>query len=106
MNSFEPLAVRFIDARSMTVSTVAEARDALDGRWCNKQAANYLRAKRLIAAAEAGDCRPAIALAAFERAAREQGLIRSPRRTPSLRALDRFIGALFVPRAMHDRTEA
>lgn len=106
MNSFEPLAVRFIDARSMAVSTIADARTAMDGRWCNKEAAGYLRAKRLIAAAETGDCRPSIALAAFERAAREQGLIRSPRRTPSLRALDRFIGSLFVPSAIHDRTEA
>ncbi|MBZ9678652.1 DUF982 domain-containing protein [Mesorhizobium sp. ES1-1] len=106
MNSLAPLAVRFIDARSMTVSTLTEARDALDGRWCNKQAPSYLRARQLIAAAQAGACRPAIAMAAFERAAREQGLIRSPRRIPSLRALDSFIAALFVPKAVHDRTEA
>ena len=94
MRGLPILIIRFIDARSMDVASVSDARKALGGHWCNKEAASYKTAARLLAAAENGACRPAVAWSAFERAAREQGL---------LKAKERGLGAqlaasLFAPR--------
>jgi hypothetical protein len=93
-----PLPIRFLDARSMVVSTIADARKALDGKWCNKEAASYKRAAHLLAAAQDGTCKPAVALAAFERAARDQGLLQAKDRSAGLRALDKLTTSLFTSR--------
>ncbi|WP_421917060.1 DUF982 domain-containing protein [Mesorhizobium sp.] len=98
MRALPSLTLRFIDARSMVVSSLADARRALEGRWCNKEARSYKTAARLLAAAESGACRPAVAWSAFERAAREQGLLRATERPGGLRALDKLAASLFAPR--------
>lgn len=94
MRALPALTVRFIDARSMVVASIPDARKALEGHWCNKEAKGYKTAARLLAMAENGTCRPAVAWSAFERVAREQGLLKAKERPASLRA--QIAASLFV----------
>ncbi len=98
MTGFPPVTVRFIDARSMVVSSIRDAQKAMDGRWCNKEAVSYKEAARLLQAASEGACKPAVALAAFQRAAREQGLLKAKERGTGLRRLDKLAASFFVSR--------
>jgi hypothetical protein len=98
MSGFLPVTIRFIDARSMVVSSIRDAQKAMDGRWCNKEAASYKEAARLLRAASEGACKPAVAFAAFQRAAREQGLLKTKERSVALRRLDKLAASLFVSR--------
>ncbi|MEI9405352.1 DUF982 domain-containing protein [Mesorhizobium argentiipisi] len=75
MSRFLPLTIRFVHGGTMVVSSIADARKALDGTWKNKDAATYVKAVRLVEDAANGICRPAIAFAAFKKAAAEQGLL-------------------------------
>ncbi|TIO73499.1 MAG: DUF982 domain-containing protein, partial [Mesorhizobium sp.] len=61
MSRFLPLTIRFVTGGSMVVSSIADARKALDGAWKNKEAPDYLAAARLVDDAMAGICRPAVA---------------------------------------------
>ncbi|WP_342586957.1 DUF982 domain-containing protein [Mesorhizobium wenxiniae] len=88
MGKFLPLLVRFVDGRSMQVTSISEAEQALAGQWPNKEADVYREAARLLAAAGEGICRPDIAFSAFEKAARQQRLLRPHKPSASLRILD------------------
>ncbi|MDG4882755.1 DUF982 domain-containing protein [Mesorhizobium sp. WSM4884] len=75
MSRFLPLTIRFVHGGAMVVSSLADAKKALGGAWKNKEAPAYLKAVRLVEDAANGICRPAIAFAAFKKAAAEQGLL-------------------------------
>ncbi|MER8658921.1 DUF982 domain-containing protein [Mesorhizobium sp. M1078] len=82
MSTFLPLFVKLVDRKSMTVSSICEAEEALLGQWPNKEAAAYRNACRLIAEAKDGSCSPAVAFAAFKAAAIDQRLLQ-PAKTES-----------------------
>lgn len=88
MSTFLPLTIKFVDGDSMVVSSIADARKALDGKWANKQAAPYTAAVRLVDDALNGICRPAIAFDAFAKAALEQGLLKPAKPSSALAMLD------------------
>ncbi|SFP36171.1 Protein of unknown function [Mesorhizobium sp. NFR06] len=90
MSRFLPLTIRFVSGGTMVVTTVAEARKALDGAWKNKEAPAYLEAARLVDDAIAGTCRPAIAFAAFKKAAAQQGLLKPAGPSAALTMLDQL----------------
>jgi Protein of unknown function (DUF982) len=94
MRGLPALDIRFIDARSMVVASIPDALKALEGHWCNKEARSYKTAADLLAAAQNGTCRPAVAWSAFERAAREQGLLKAKERPAGLRA--QIVASLFI----------
>ncbi|OHV87346.1 DUF982 domain-containing protein [Mesorhizobium sp. ORS 3428] len=75
MSRFLPLTIHFIDGGTMAVSSIADARAALGRTWQSKDSPAYLKATRLVEDATNGICRPAIAFAAFKKAAAEQGLL-------------------------------
>lgn len=72
----------------MVVSSIADAKKALGGRWKNKEAIAYGAAVRLVDDALSGICRPAVAFAAFKEAAKEQGLLKPETRSSALAMLD------------------
>jgi hypothetical protein len=77
MGKFLPLLVHFVDGRSMQVTSISEAEHALAARqWPNKEADVYREAVRLLAAAGEGICTSDIAFSAFEKAARQQHLLK------------------------------
>ena len=78
-----PLLIRFVDGRLIT-----EAELALAGQWPNKEADVYREAARLLAAAGEGICTPDIAFSAFEKAARQQRLLKPQKPSAGLRMLD------------------
>ncbi|MDG4877160.1 DUF982 domain-containing protein [Mesorhizobium sp. WSM4935] len=88
MSRFLPLTIRFVSGGTMVVTTVAEAKKALAGTWKNKEAPEYLKAARLVDNAIAGTCRPAVAFAAFKKAAAQQGLLKSAQPSAALTMLD------------------
>ncbi|AZO28518.1 MULTISPECIES: DUF982 domain-containing protein [unclassified Mesorhizobium] len=90
MSRFLPLTIRFVNGGSMVVSSIADARKALDGTWKNKEAPDYLAAARLVDDAIAGICRPAVAFAAFKKAAAQQGLLRSANPSAALSMFDQI----------------
>jgi hypothetical protein len=75
MSRFLPLTVHFVDGGTMVVCSIADARKALGRAWKNTDAPAYLKTTRLVEDAANGICRPAIAFAAFKKAAAEQGLL-------------------------------
>jgi len=75
MGNFLPLSIKLVDGKTMLVSSICEAEQALQGQWPNKDAAPYKDACRLIAAAKDGNCSPTIAFAAFKAAAIDQSLL-------------------------------
>ena len=99
MSRFLPLTIRFISGGTMVVTTVAEAKKALAGTWKNKEAPAYLEAARLVDDAIAGICRPAVAFAAFKRAALQQGLLKQARPSAALTMLDELWSRSKVPRS-------
>ncbi|TIQ26782.1 MAG: DUF982 domain-containing protein [Mesorhizobium sp.] len=88
MSRFLPLTIRFADGGSMVVSSIADAKKALNGVWKDKEAPDYLAATRLVDDAVAGTCRPAVAFAAFKKAAAQQGLLKPADPSPALTMLD------------------
>ncbi|MGX7872866.1 DUF982 domain-containing protein [Mesorhizobium sp. ORM6] len=72
------------------VTTIAEAKKALDGTWKDKEAPAYLEAVRLVDDTITGTCRPAIAFAAFKKVAAQQGLLKSTRPSAALTTLDQL----------------
>ncbi len=88
MSRFLPLTIRLVSGGAMVVTTVAEAKQALAGTWKNKEAPAYREAVRLVDDAIAGTCRPAIAFAAFKKAALQQGLLKPARPSAALTMLD------------------
>ncbi|RUW44962.1 DUF982 domain-containing protein [Mesorhizobium sp. M1A.F.Ca.ET.072.01.1.1] len=88
MSRFLPLTIRFVTGGSMVVSSIADARKALDGAWKNKEAPDYVAAARLVNDAMAGICRPAVAFDAFKQAAARQGLLRTAHPSAALSMLD------------------
>ncbi|MDX8452853.1 DUF982 domain-containing protein [Mesorhizobium sp. VK9D] len=97
MSRFLPLTIRFVNGGTMVVTTVAEAKTALAGTWKNKEAADYLEAVRLVDDAIAGICRPAIAFAAFKKAAAQQGLLKPARPSAALTMLDELWSRFKAP---------
>ncbi|UVK41753.1 DUF982 domain-containing protein [Mesorhizobium sp. AR10] len=61
----------------MAVSSLNEARIALEGQWPNKEEPKFKDAARLVSGAVEGSCKPGAAFAAFKAAARQQGLIQA-----------------------------
>ncbi|AZO30856.1 MULTISPECIES: DUF982 domain-containing protein [Mesorhizobium] len=90
MSRFLPLTIRFVNGGSMVVSSIADARKALEGSWKNKEAPDYLAASRLVDDAIAGICRPAVAFAAFKKAAAQQGLLKPVDPSAALSMLDQI----------------
>ncbi|MCF6110311.1 DUF982 domain-containing protein [Mesorhizobium muleiense] len=88
MGKFLPLLIRFVDGRLMQVSSITEAELALAGQWPNKEADVYREAARLLVAAREGTCTPDIAFIAFEKAARQQRLLKPRKPSSGLRILD------------------
>ncbi|RWD95042.1 DUF982 domain-containing protein [Mesorhizobium sp.] len=88
MSRFLPLTIRFVSGGTMVVSSIADAKKALGGEWKDKKAPDYLAAARLVDDAMAGICRPAVAFAAFKKAAAQQGLLRSADPSAALSMLD------------------
>ncbi|MGX5805042.1 DUF982 domain-containing protein [Bradyrhizobium sp. Arg314] len=97
MSRFLPLTIRFVNGGTMVVTTVAEAKTALAGTWKNKEAPDYLEAVRLVDDAIAGICRPAIAFAAFKKAAAQQGLLKPARPSAALTMLDELWSRFKAP---------
>lgn len=93
MGKFLPLSIRFVDGRSVQVSSICEAEQALAGQWRNKEADAYREAARLLAAAREGVCTPDVAFSAFEKAARQQRLLKPRKPSSSLRMLDSLTGS-------------
>jgi Protein of unknown function (DUF982) len=93
MSKFLPLSIRFVDGRSMQVLSIREAEQALAGQWRNKEADVYKEAARLLAAAKEGSCTPGIAFSAFEKAARQQSLLKPRKPSSGLRMLDSLIAS-------------
>ncbi|MDX8468873.1 DUF982 domain-containing protein [Mesorhizobium sp. VK23B] len=90
MSRFLPLTIRFATGGSMVVSSIADAKKALDGAWKDKDAPDYLAAARLVDDAIAGICRPAVAFAAFKKAAAQQGLLKPADPSAALNMLDQL----------------
>lgn len=90
MSRFLPLTIRFADGGSMVVSSIAEAKKALARAWKDKDAPAYVAAARLVDDALEGICRPAVAFAAFKKAAAEQGLLRPAAPSAALTMLDQL----------------
>ncbi|RRH94977.1 DUF982 domain-containing protein [Mesorhizobium tamadayense] len=88
MSRFLPLPIRFVNGGSMVVCSVADAKKALGGTWKDKEAPDYLAAARLVDDAMAGICRPAVAFAAFKKAAAQQGLLKQAGPSAALSMLD------------------
>ena len=88
MSRFLPQTIKFVDGSAMTVSSIADARKALDGKWKNKDAQAYKAAVRLADDVLNGTCRPDIAFAAFKTAAAQQGLLKPAKPSAALAMLD------------------
>jgi hypothetical protein len=95
MSSFLPLTIRFRHGYPQTVSSISDAAKALNAEWPNKHGASYKEAVRLVAAGQAGTCKPYVAFAAFAKAALDQGLLKPMRRSAELRRLDQLTDSLF-----------
>lgn len=74
----------------MVVSSIADAREALGKTWKTKHSPGYLKAARLVDDATNGICRPAVAFAAFKKAAMEQGLLEHAEPSTALSMLDQL----------------
>jgi len=94
MGNFLPLSIKLVDGKTMNVSSICDAEVALQGQWRNKAAAHYKDACRLIAAAKAGSCKPAIAFAAFKAAAIDQRLLLPSEKSPALKMFDDVSGEI------------
>ncbi|UCI06308.1 DUF982 domain-containing protein [Mesorhizobium sp. B1-1-8] len=90
MGRFLPLTIRFVNGGTMVVASIADARKALNGAWKDKDAPAYVAAARLVDDAINGICRPAIAFAAFKKAAAEQGLLKKADPSAALAMLDQL----------------
>jgi hypothetical protein len=88
MSRFLPHTIRFVTGGTMVVCSIADAKKALGGKWKDKEAPDYLAAARLVDDAIAGICRPAVAFAAFKKAAAQQGLLRQADPSAALTMLD------------------
>ncbi|RJT21453.1 DUF982 domain-containing protein [Mesorhizobium waimense] len=94
MSAFLPIRIRFADGRLMQVSSICEAEKALGGRWENKEKRTFKEAARLLAAAREGGCKPQVAFQAFKRAAREQSMLQSVKRSSALKMYDELVRSL------------
>jgi hypothetical protein len=90
LSRFLPLTIHFVNGGTMVVSSIADAKKALGQKWRNKDAPAYLKAARLVEDAGKGICRPAIAFAAFKKAAAEQGLLEHSEPSVALCILDQL----------------
>ncbi|BCG95425.1 DUF982 domain-containing protein [Mesorhizobium sp. 131-2-1] len=90
MSRFLPVTIRFANGGSMVVSSIADAKKALGGSWKDKDAPAYVAAVRLVDDALEGICRPAVAFAAFKKAATEQGLLKPVAPSAALAMLDQL----------------
>ncbi|RWA66099.1 MAG: DUF982 domain-containing protein [Mesorhizobium sp.] len=90
MSRFLPLTIRFVNGGTTVVCSIADAKKALAEEWKDKEAPNYLEAVRLVDDAVAGICRPAVAFAAFRKAAAQQGLLRPADPSAALSMLDQL----------------
>ncbi|AZO19881.1 MULTISPECIES: DUF982 domain-containing protein [unclassified Mesorhizobium] len=88
MSRFLPLTIRFVNGGTMVVASIADVKKALGGTWKNKDAPAYLKAVQLVNDAANGICRPAIAFAAFKKAAAEQGMLKPADPSAALTMLD------------------
>ncbi|MGX9182440.1 DUF982 domain-containing protein, partial [Mesorhizobium sp. BHbdii] len=77
MTNHLPVRLKFADGRLMTVSSICEASAAFDQQWRDKDAAEFKLARDLILGAMAGTYRPAVAFAAFKKAAARQGMLQN-----------------------------
>ncbi|PZV39535.1 DUF982 domain-containing protein [Mesorhizobium kowhaii] len=75
MPAFMPATLRFCDNRTILVSSVAEAANALGQQWPDKTAPGYVEAARLVALAVDGTCSQRIAFDALTRAASQQNIL-------------------------------
>ncbi|MET3594500.1 hypothetical protein ABID26_003908 [Mesorhizobium shonense] len=80
----------FVGGGTMVVASIIDAKKALGGRRKSKDVPSFARAARLVDDAVAGICRPAIAFAAFKKAAAEQGLLEPAGPSTALSMLDQL----------------
>ncbi|RUV07578.1 DUF982 domain-containing protein [Mesorhizobium sp. M1A.F.Ca.IN.020.06.1.1] len=90
MSRFLPLTIHFVNGGTMMVSSIADAKNALGRKWKSKDSPAYRKAVRLVEDATNGICRPAIAFAAFKKAAAEQGLLEHAGPSAALSMLDQL----------------
>ncbi|MER8848575.1 MULTISPECIES: DUF982 domain-containing protein [Mesorhizobium] len=106
MSAFLPVKIRFMNLQTTTaISSVAEARAAMDAAWKNKGLQSYRQALRLLEEAQAGTCRQSIAFAAFVKAARDQDMVVSDQPSEGLKRLDALASSIYeqarqIPRSV------
>ncbi|MBZ9974147.1 MULTISPECIES: DUF982 domain-containing protein [unclassified Mesorhizobium] len=97
MSAFLPVQIKFMSLQTArAVSSVAEARAAMDGEWKNKKLHSYRQALRLLDEAQAGTCRQSVAFEAFVKAARDQDMIVSDQPSKGLKRLDALARSIYA----------
>ncbi|MER8808111.1 DUF982 domain-containing protein [Mesorhizobium australicum] len=97
MSAFLPVKIRFMNLQTTTaISSVAEARAAMNGEWKNKHLHSYRQALRLLEEAQAGTCRQSVAFAAFVKAARDQDMVVSDQPSEALKRLDVLARSIYA----------
>ena len=99
MSAHPTFALRFGFGAPLPIRSVADVRTALGRTWPRRDTPRYLRARELCELAQAGYCRPQVAIEALVAAAAEQGLLHRHRASD---AIDRF-DSLFTPSKDHAR---
>ena len=90
MTEFLPVTLKMTDGSVKCVASLADVDAALKMQWRNTNTEGYRQAVRLLAAAKVGECRPAVAFAAFTAAARQQGLLQPLKPSQALGMLDKM----------------
>ncbi|MBZ9725291.1 DUF982 domain-containing protein [Mesorhizobium sp. CO1-1-11] len=96
LTAFLPVQIKFVNFQTTAVSSVAEARAAMNGQWKNKELHSYRQALRLLDEAKAGTCRQSIAFAAFVKAARDQDMVVSDQPSEGLKRLDALASSIYA----------
>ncbi|MBZ9673755.1 DUF982 domain-containing protein [Mesorhizobium sp. ES1-3] len=93
--AFLPVQIKFVNFETSAISSVAEARAAMNGAWKNKEMHSYRQALRLLDEAQAGTCRQSIAFEAFVKAARDQDMVVSGQPSKGLSLLDALTSSIY-----------
>ncbi|MBZ9739707.1 MULTISPECIES: DUF982 domain-containing protein [unclassified Mesorhizobium] len=97
MAAFLPVQIKFVNSHTKAISSVAEARAAMNEAWKNKEMHSYRQALRLLDDAQAGTCRQYIAFEAFLKAARDQDMVVSGQPSKGLSRLDELASSIYHP---------
>ncbi|WP_280940114.1 DUF982 domain-containing protein [Mesorhizobium sp. WSM3626] len=89
------MQITFVNFKTRAISSVAEARAAMNGAWKNKEMHSYRQASRLLEEAQAGTCRQSMAFEAFVKAARDQDMVISGQPSKGLSLLDELASSIY-----------